>query len=83
MIFTDEVVWQTYETTRDRLTQISSKSQGKILCKPQFKVIEDGLIVGIFTETNQFIQLSEPIQDVIEDGIPKYQVHGYKDNEYY
>jgi hypothetical protein len=83
MIFTDEVEWQTYETTRDRLLQISDKSQGKILCKPQFKVTEDGLIVGIFTETNQFIQISEPVQDTIEDGIPKYQVHGYKDNEYY
>jgi len=83
MIFTDEVVWQTYETTRDRLMQIADKSQGKILCKPQFKVIEDGLIVGIFTETNQFIQLSEPSPDIIEDGIPTYQVHGYKDNEYY
>ena len=83
MIFTDGVVWQSYEVTRDRLIQLSEKTQGELLCKPTFKVIEDGLIVGIFTETNQFIQVSEPIEDTIEDGIPKYQVHGYKDNQYY
>ena len=83
IIFTDGIVWQSYEVTRDRLIQLAEKTQGKLLCKPAFKVIEDGLIVGIFTETNQFISVSEPVEDLIEDGIPKYQVHGYKDNQYY
>jgi len=45
--------------------------------------VEDGLIVGIFTETNQFISLSKPAENNIEDGIPEYQVHGYKNNQYY
>jgi hypothetical protein len=46
-------------------------------------VVEDGLIVGIFTETNQFVQVSEPVENIIEDGIPEYQVRGYKNKEYY
>ena len=40
----------------------------KILCKPITKVIEDELVVGILTETNQFIQLSQPEMPV-EDGL--------------
>ncbi len=82
-IFTDAVVWQEYNVTRDRLTQIANKTDGKLLCKPAFKVVEDGLIVGIFTETNQFVSLSTPAENIIEDGIPEYQVHGYKNNQYY
>ena len=82
-IFPDMVVWQEYEVTRDRLTQIATKTSNQLLCKPAFKVIEDGLIVGIFTETNQFIQVSNPVENIIEDGIPEYHVHGYKDNQYY
>ena len=82
-IFTDAVVWQEYNVTRDRLTQIANKTSGKLLCKPAFKVVEDGLIVGIFTETNQFVSVSTPVENIIEDGIPEYQVHGYKNNQYY
>jgi len=82
-IFTDAVVWQEYNVTRDRLTQLANKMDGKLLCKPAFKVVEDGLIVGIFTETNQFVSVSKPAENIIEDGIPEYQVHGYKDNQYY
>jgi len=83
VIFTDSVTWQDYEITRDRLTQISNKTNGAILCKPAFKVIEDKMIVGIFTETNQFIQVKEPVENIIEDGVPEYDVHGYKNSQYY
>jgi hypothetical protein len=31
------------------------------------KVIEDGLIVGILTETNQFIQIDPPSENIHED----------------
>lgn len=82
-IFTDAVVWQDYNVTRDRLRQLANKTDGKLLCKPAFKVVEDGLIVGIFTETNQFVSVSTPAENIIEDGIPEYKVHGYKDNQYY
>jgi hypothetical protein len=82
-IFTDAVVWQEYNVTRDRLIQLANKTEGKLLCKPAFKVVEGGLIVGIFTETNQFISVSKPAENIIEDGIPEYKVHGYKDNQYY
>ena len=52
-------LWNTYNETIDFLMKLSV-SADEIHCKPIFKIIEDEHIVGILTETNQFIQLSEP-----------------------
>jgi len=56
----DANLWKSYEESRDALIQISEKSAGKILCKPTHKIIEEDLIVGILTETNQFIMIDPP-----------------------
>ena len=66
---TDLSIWRTYEETFAFLDQLSKRSKKKrdeadIPCKPAFKVIEDHLIVGILTETNQFIQLSTPVAEI-------------------
>ena len=53
----------TYEKTRDFLEKLYSKAKRQIPCKPYMKVIEDGLIVGILTMTNQFVEIKEPTQD--------------------
>ena len=64
----DPSLWKNYEETMGFLALISGASNKNILCKPLTKVIEDELVVGILTETNQFIQLSQPEMPV-EDGI--------------
>ena len=69
-IWVDAVAWNEYVATRDRLTQISSRSKGGIRCKPLVKVVEDGMIVGIITETNQLVFIEPPVQNLIEDGLP-------------
>ena len=38
-----------------------------VLCKPLFKVIEDNLIVGILTETNQFVMIDRPTENIYND----------------
>jgi len=53
----------TYVNTLAFLNMVYKDLNGRIPCKPQMKVLEDGLIVGILTETNQFIGLSEPVID--------------------
>jgi len=70
VFMTDETIWNTYENTVDFLTKLNKRSklrkktgEADIPCAPAFKVIEDELVVGIITETNQFIQLSEPIPE--------------------
>jgi len=80
-IYIDSVIWYDYSFTRDKLIQLNFRSQNKILCKPLFKIIEDGLIVGILTETNQFIFINPPTENIIEDDIPSVNTFGYKDKE--
>jgi hypothetical protein len=79
MIFMNSVETMDYVSTRDLLNKISSDSNGKILCKPIIKVIEDDLIVGLLTETNQFVQISDPIADTFDDGLVVTKGLGYKD----
>ena len=79
--YMDNIDWNDYVTTRDLLTQISENTEGKILCKPLLKIVEDELIVGILTETNQVLQINPPIPNDIDDGIDIIKVKGY--NDYY
>ena len=65
----DPTIWSDYQTTKKELFNIHSTSNGKIRCKPLMKVIEDGLVVGILTETNQFVQINNPIENVENDGL--------------
>jgi len=62
-------LWSNYQETTQRLLAISQRSNKKILCKPELKVIDDGLIVGIITETNQFVQINPPAEDLYKDDL--------------
>ena len=52
-----------FEETIQFLLMISKMTNNEILCKPLVKILEDGLIVGILTQTNQFVELIEPEED--------------------
>ncbi len=69
-IWMDEDYNDTYSNTMAFLNRVYKDLGGRIPCKPKIKVIEDELIVGIITETNQFIMLSEPVVDTFSnDGL--------------
>ena len=65
----DDHLWMKYRDTLDVLQKVYERSKGAILCRPVFKIMEDDQIVGVLTETNQFIALSEP-EEPVEDEIP-------------
>ena len=65
--FMDDDIWKDYRTTRDELIKLSEVSEKKIFSKPKMKIIEDNLIVGILTETNQFIKVEPPQENIEED----------------
>lgn len=79
-IFMNNVPWSTYPTTIELLRKIKEESNGKILCEPMMKVVEDELLVGLLTETNQFIQLVEPEVNIYEDGLPVFYGVGYRES---
>ena len=78
-IYMTDIIWQSYKETLDFLKEYYKYSEpldgssgkcidGTDLCK----VIEDKLIVGFLTKTNQFVQISPPVPEIdIQDNIRK------------
>jgi len=69
VFMTDKTLWNNYDDTITFLTNLYNRSKKKrptadIPCKPILKVVEDNMVVGVLTETNQFIQLSIPISEL-------------------
>lgn len=77
--YIDNVEWLDYSSTVDMLKSISSKSNKQILSLPVAKLEEDGLIVGVITETNQFLSISEPQQNLESDELKTVQSYSYQD----
>uniref|UniRef100_A0A6C0K049 Uncharacterized protein n=1 Tax=viral metagenome TaxID=1070528 RepID=A0A6C0K049_9ZZZZ len=73
----DDDLWQDYETTRDYLVNVHRETAGKILCLPKMKMLDDGLIAGIITETNQFVPISPISENIFDDGIIEVNNHNY------
>ena len=63
-IWINTIIGETYEKTIDYLLEVKGKTN-KILCKPLVNVKENGIIVGIITETNQFVPVY-PEDDYID-----------------
>jgi hypothetical protein len=57
----DDKIWKTYEETMLFLKTLSKDSNTRIPCLPAFSIVEEEVVVGILTETNQFIQISQPL----------------------
>jgi len=72
----DPEISMNYHDTIEVLNKVYEKSKGRIKCRPVFKIMEDEQIIGILTETNQFIMISEPT-DPFEDDIPIIKDENY------
>ena len=84
-LMTDPSIWNTYDNTYEFLTMLEKRSHKKrpiadIPCKPVFKIIEDEMVVGILTETNQFIQISKPVP--VDEISPNQKLQSIRDNNY-
>jgi hypothetical protein len=82
LVYMSDVYADTYERTKDFLEKVYAKSkrqlpERQIPCKPAMKIIEEGLIIGILTMTNQFVMLSEPTQDTFGEDLPIMQNTNY------
>jgi len=76
-----EDLWQDLDTTITRLKQLYVKSQHKIPCLPRIKVMEEGLIVGIITNTNQFVQIAPPSENIASEADGLSVIDGTNWNE--
>jgi hypothetical protein len=98
VFMTDSTLWTTYDETFDFLVKLNSKSKSKsksnsgavedddssIPCLPKYKIVDDkDMVVGILTETNQFIQVKKILEDKIlsKRNIPSLKNNNYMFNE--
>ena len=76
MMDNDDLWRNSYNETVEFLNMVADKvkkmTKQTVNCRPKVKVVEDGLIVGVLTETNQFIQVNvnvDPAQNQ-DDELP-------------
>ena len=70
--------WNSYKESVRLLQNIASLGDvgKKIPCKPKFKVVDDGKIVGILTATNQFVPTKpETLEDTHGDSLIVYNIN--------
>ena len=85
VFMTDLSLWNTYENTIRFLNKLDNRSKKRraepdIPCKPAFKIVEDEHVVGVLTNTNQFIQLSQPIR--LDEVNPDLDIPSINNNNY-
>ena len=76
-IFMDEhdKIWNTYDNTVAFLKRFASTknvhkrnlTKTVIPCEPILRVIDNGVVVGLLTETNQFVQISDPFVRAVSE----------------
>lgn len=72
VVYYDDVTFRGYSETVGYLEKLSAKMPSK----PVMRIIDDGMIVGILTETNQFVPLGAPEENVFDDSL----ISQYGDN---
>ena len=73
ILYIDEDIWKDYSTTVSFLSQVHTLTSGKIPCKPVVRTLEDGLVFGILTETNQLVLLDSPQENTMKDELIVYE----------
>jgi hypothetical protein len=84
-VYTNDDIWETYANTLQFLNRWYKikkviKRAEKEKCSPNdefCKVVEGGVIVGFLTNTNQFIQISDPVPNHIVDYLPQIENDNY------
>ena len=78
IVWMDNITGLTYQKTTELLLSLHKETNGRILCKPAYRIVEDEMVIGILTITNQFIPISEPIPDTkTDDNIPTLKSSNY------
>jgi len=68
----DTGFFKNYAVTVDFLSRLYEKSEKSIACAPVMKVVEDGMVVGVLTQSNQFVlvQPALPVSETNDTLIP-------------
>ena len=70
----DETLWKNYEETKSLLIKVNEITKGKIKCLPIKKIINDGKVIGLKTETNQYLRVldNKKLEEIKDDLLIDY-----------
>ena len=76
--------YNTYQDTKDFLQKIYEESKNKIKINPKYKILEEGLIVGILTNGDQMVLISPYEIYNPDDELPSLEENNYliKDEDF-
>ena len=63
-----------YQETKSILVEINKNSNDGIPCKPVKKVVDNNMIVGIITETNQFVPIIPEVYEEVDKELDDLEV---------
>ena len=66
----DPEIWQPYAETLKFLTYVKKETKSGIPCQPLYNVVDDGMLIGVLTETNQFVEISDHMPYIDKKSIP-------------
>ena len=66
----DPEIWKPYADTVRFLTYVKKETKSRIPCQPLLNVVEDRMLIGIMTETNQFMEISDRVPYIDKKSIP-------------
>lgn len=73
----DDDIWGNFKDTLDFLNFVYEDNKKVIPCKPLMKVFEDEYIIGLITETNQFIAINEPELNTFNDNLESIKENNF------
>jgi hypothetical protein len=73
----NDTIWNNYNKTIYWLEKLYKDSKGKIPCKPKMRMIEDEMVIGILTETNQMIPLEVPEENTMNDNLQEVRDYNH------
>jgi hypothetical protein len=66
----DPEIWQPYVETLQFLTYVKKETKSGIPCQPLYNVVDDGRLIGVLTETNQFVEIRDSMPYTDKKSIP-------------
>ncbi len=73
----ENIVYREYSKTKEILEKIHEMSEQRIKVNPKYNIINDGLIVGILTNGDQFVTIEPPIMFSENIDLPNFSEENY------
>jgi hypothetical protein len=75
----DPDIWQPYVETLQFLMYVKKETKSGIPCQPLYNVVDDGMLIGVLTETNQFVEINPHIsKQAVPKTLPQLDVFEHK-----